>query len=100
MLGAVGGMLVSTVTRWTSVRCPRPCHDISNRYQHAVARSAAGGVLVSATLDAVYPNHLAAERTAAGFVTAASLADRVGIDAAWYAHIEAGRVLPTLAQLD
>src|SRR5262245_50555450 len=46
-----------------------------------------------------YPNNLVAERTTAGF-SSEDLATRAGIDPAWYAHIEAGEIMPTLAQLD
>jgi transcriptional regulator with XRE-family HTH domain len=47
-----------------------------------------------------YPNRFAEERTAAGFATPSELATRAGIEPAWYAHIEAGEILPTLEQLD
>jgi cysteine-rich protein len=40
-------------------------------------------------------NNLKAERTAAGFATIEELAHQAGIDPAWCAHIEDGRVLPT-----
>jgi hypothetical protein len=46
------------------------------------------------------PNNVADERIAAGFPTPDDLAVRAGIDPAWYTHIEAGRVLPTRAELD
>ncbi len=48
----------------------------------------------------VAPNHLAAERAAAGIAEPAALADRAGIEPWLYEHIEAGRMLPTKAQLD
>jgi transcriptional regulator with XRE-family HTH domain len=47
-----------------------------------------------------YPNHLAEERTKAGIDTPHRLAELAGIDAAWYAHIESGEILPTLDELD
>jgi hypothetical protein len=45
------------------------------------------------------PNQLARERLAAGITRPEELAAKAAIDAKVYEHIEAGRLLPTLAQL-
>jgi transcriptional regulator with XRE-family HTH domain len=52
------------------------------------------------SVDAIFPNNLAAEREAGGAGTAEELARRVGIDPALYAQIEAGEVLPSIVELE
>lgn len=51
------------------------------------------------TVASTYPNRLADERARAG-LSASELAARAGIDEGWYAHLEAGEVLPTLDEFD
>jgi len=52
------------------------------------------------TATVPYPNHLAQERTRAGFDAPERLASLAGIEPSWYAHIEGGDILPTLDELE
>ncbi len=52
------------------------------------------------TTTVAYPNELATRRAAAGIATPERLAELAGIEPSWYAHIEAGDILPTLDELD
>ncbi|MGH2489918.1 MAG: helix-turn-helix domain-containing protein, partial [Candidatus Limnocylindria bacterium] len=51
-------------------------------------------------VSVIAPNRLRDERVAAGIDTGERLAELAGLDPAYYAHLEAGHLLPTTAELD